>query len=157
MTPRFPLGPLTDLARSRTDDAAQRLGELQQAKASATQQLDLLLEYRRDYGQQLQSQMRGGMRAAQWRNYQQFLGTLDGGIEQQRAASTQAEVRLDHGRIDWQHHKQRLNAFETLAERLQRQERLAQARREQRESDEHAARKSGARTSPDVTPHRELP
>ena len=53
----------------------------------------------------------------------------------------QADSRLDHGRSDWQHHKRRLNSFDTLAERVRRQDMLAQAKREQRDSDERAARK----------------
>lgn len=140
MPPKLPIATLTDLARDRTEDALRRLAALQNASASASQKLELLQQYRRDYGVQLQQLMAQGMESAQWRNYQHFLATLDGGIEQQRAASEQAQARLAGGRTDWQHQQRRLNAFETLAERLQRQERAEQARREQRASDEQAAR-----------------
>ena len=141
MAGKLPLDTLTDLARTQTDDAARRLGALQTAQLSANQKLDLLLQYRQDYYDQLHALMNKGLPTAQWRNFQAFLGTLDGAIEQQRAIVAQAASRLDHGRTDWQQHKRRLNSFDTLAERVRRQDLLAQAKREQRDSDERSARK----------------
>ena len=141
MAHRLPLDTLTDLARTQTDDAARRLGALQSAQLSANQKLDLLLQYRQDYYDQLHALMNKGLPTAQWRNYQAFLGTLDGAIEQQRAIVSQAASRLDFGRTDWQHNKRRRSSFDTLAERVRRQEMLIQAKREQRDSDERSARK----------------
>mgnify|MGYP001545876265 FL=1 len=146
MTQKLPLDTLSGLARTQTDDAARRLGVLQTAQISASQKLALLLQYRHDYLDQLQALMENGLPTSQWRNYQSFLGTLDGAIEQQRAIVAQAASRLDHGRTDWQHHWRRLNSFDTLAERLRRQELADQARREQRDSDERSARKVFDRT-----------
>lgn len=140
MATKLPIDTLTELARSRADEAARRLAALREANLSASRKLELLQEYRLDYGTQLQSLLQAGLPAPQWRNYQDFLKALDAGIEQQRAAAAQSEARLDHGRTDWQHQRRRLNAFETLAERLQRQQAVVQNRREQRASDEHAAR-----------------
>ena len=147
MPQRLPLDTLTDLARTRTDDAARRLGALQSAQLSASQQLEMLLRYRQDYDNQLQALMRQGVPAATLRNYQAFLGTLDNAIEQQRAIVLQAAHRLDHGRDDWRHQKRRLNSFDTLAERVRQQDLMALAKREQRDSDERAARKFFDRAS----------
>lgn len=141
MPHKLPLDTLTELARTKTDDAARRLGVLQNAHLSASQKLDLLQHYHKDYSDQLQTLMCKGLPSAQWRNYQTFLSTLDGAIEQQRAVTAQADSRLDHGRSDWQHHQRRLTAFDTLAERVRRQALMAQAKREQRDSDERSARK----------------
>ncbi len=141
MSHKLPLATLTELAHTKTDAAARRLGVLQSAHLSASQKLDLLLHYHKDYSDQLQALMCKGLPAAQWRNYQAFLSTLDGAIEQQRAVTAQADSRLDHGRSDWQHHKRRLTAFDTLAERERRQALMDQAQREQRDSDERSARK----------------
>ncbi|MGJ7527664.1 flagellar export protein FliJ [Variovorax sp. GB1P17] len=147
MSSKLPLDMLIDLAKNQTDDAARRLGALQSAHLSARQKLDLLLQYRQDYHDQLDALMRGGLPSSQWRNYRNFLGTLDGAIEQQRAIATQTETRLDRGRTDWQQEKRRLNSFDTLAERVRMQELMAQAKREQRDSDERAARKFFDRAS----------
>lgn len=141
MPQRLPLEMLTDLARTQTDESAKRLGLLQSAQLTASQKLELLMKYRQDYALQLQALMSEGLATAKLRNYQAFLLTLDGAIDQQRAIVAQAVTRLDHGRDDWRNNKRRLNSFDTLAERVRRQELMAQAKREQRESDERAARK----------------
>jgi flagellar FliJ protein len=140
MSQRLPLDTLTDLERTQTDDAARRLGTLQTAQITADQKLALLQQYRRDYYDQLQALMLKGLPTSRWRNYQNFLATLDGAIDQQRAIAAQAASRVDHGRVDWQDHKRRLNSFDTLAERVRRQELLAEAKNEQRDSDERSAR-----------------
>lgn len=141
MSTKLPLDMLTELARTQTDKAAIRLGALQTARITSTQKLELLMQYRRDYVDQLNALMVNGMPAAKLRNYQNFLVTLDGAIDQQRAIVAQAITRLDSGRVDWQHQKRRQSSFDTLAERVRQQETLAQAKREQRESDERATRK----------------
>ena len=53
MTRKLPLGMLIDLAHTQTDDAARRLGALQSAHLNASQKLELLLQYRQDYHDQL--------------------------------------------------------------------------------------------------------
>lgn len=141
MSQKLPLDMLTDLARNKTDESARRLGALQTAVISASQKLELLLQYRQDYHNQLDALMREGLASSRWANYRNFLGTLDAAIDQQRAIAAQAESRLDHGRTDWRQQKRRLNSFDTLAERARQQEMLAQAKREQRDSDERSARK----------------
>ena len=95
MARKLPLDTLTDLARTQTDEAARRLGALQSARLGAGQKLELLLQYRQDYDDQLHQLMNKGLPTAQWRNFQAFLGTLDGAIEQQRAIVAQADRPRD--------------------------------------------------------------
>ena len=147
MPQKLPLDTLIELARGKTDDAARRLGALQSAQLDAKQKLTLLIQYRQDYLAQLQAQMQQGVSTSQWFNYQDFLATLDGAISQQRALAQQADVRLQHGRSEWQQHKRRLNSFDTLAERAERQAQMVQAKREQRDSDERSARQFFVRTT----------
>ena len=140
MANKLPLATLIELAQSKTDEAARRLGQLQNAHTSAAEKLELLLQYRQEYLDQLQVQLRDGVASAHLRNFQHFIGTLDDAIEQQRALTLQADTRLAHGRGDWQHTKRRLNSFDTLADRVRQQEMIALNKREQRDSDEHTAR-----------------
>lgn len=140
MPNKLPLAMLIELAQSKTDEATRRLGQLQNAHIGATEKLEMLLQYRQDYLDQLQVQMRDGVPSAQLRNFQHFIGTLDGAIEQQRALTLQADARLAHGRSDWQSTKRRLNSFGTLADRVRRQEMTAIHKKEQRDSDERTAR-----------------
>jgi flagellar protein FliJ len=140
MTNKLPLAILTELAQSKTDEAARRLGQLQSAHTSAAGKLEMLLQYRQEYLDQLQVQMRDGVAAAHLRNFQHFIGTLDEAIEQQRALTSQADSRLTHGRGAWQHTKRRLNSFDILADRAHQDEMMALNKREQRVVDEHTAR-----------------
>lgn len=140
MATKLPLDTLIELAQSRTDEATRRLGQLQNAQTSAAQQLEMLLQYRQEYLDRLQAQMQDGVPAARLRNFQNFIATLDGAIEQQRALTVQADARLAHGRGDWQHNKRRLSSFDTLADRAHQQQQVALGKREQRDSDEHTSR-----------------
>jgi flagellar FliJ protein len=140
MPQKLPLATLIELAQKKSDEATRRLGELQNAHTSATQKLEMLLQYRQEYLDQLHGQMQGGVPSAYVRNFQNFIGTLNGAIEQQRALTLQADSRLDHGRSDWRHTKRRLSSFDTLADRVRQQEMLALNKKEQRDSDERSAR-----------------
>lgn len=140
MPQKLPLATLIELAQKKSDEATRRLGELQSAHTSATSKLDMLLQYRQEYLDQLHGQMQDGVPSAYVRNFQNFIGTLNGAIEQQRALTLQADTRLGHGRSDWQHTKRRLNSFDTLADRVRQQEMMALNKREQRDSDERTAR-----------------
>ena len=140
MPEKLPLDTLIELAQSKTDEATRRLGQLQNAQTSATSKLDMLVQYRQEYLEQFNGQMQGGLPASQVRNFQNFIGTLDGAIEQQRALTLQAHTRLGHGRTDWQTSKRRLTSFGTLADRVRKFELEVANKKEQRESDERSAR-----------------
>ena len=147
MPHKLPLATLIELAQSKTDEASRRLGQLQNAHTIAAEKLDMLLEYRQEYLNQLQIKMHDGLPAAQLRNFQNFIATLGGAIEQQRALTVQADTRLAHGRSDWQHKKRSLNSFGTLADRVRQQELLVIQKKEQRDSDERSSRQFYLRTT----------
>lgn len=140
MPKKLPLATLMELARTKTDDATRRLGQLQNAQLSASAKLDMLVQYRQEYLEQFNRQMQGGLSAPQVRNFQNFIATLDSAIEQQRAVTLQANTRLGHGRTDWQINKRRLSSFGTLADRVRQFEIGLANKKEQRESDERSAR-----------------
>lgn len=140
MATRLPLATLIELAQNKTDEATRRLGQLQAARTSAAEKLEMLQRYRQEYLDQLQARMGEGVPAAQMRNFNHFISTLDSAIEQQRAITAQADTRLATGRGDWQSSQRRLNSFDTLAGRVRLQEIAVQHKREQRDSDERSAR-----------------
>ena len=140
MPQKLPLATLIELAQTKTDEASRRLGQLQNAHTSAAAKLEMLLQYRQEYLDQFNGQMKGGLPSAQVRNFQNFISTLDGAIEQQRTLTLQADTRLGHGRSDWQHNKRRLTSFDTLADRVRQQAIVIAGKKEQRESDERSAR-----------------
>jgi flagellar protein FliJ len=148
MATRLPLDTLIELAQNKTDEATRRLGQLQAARTSAAEKLEMLQRYRQEYLDMLQVRMGTGVSAAQMRNFRNFISTLDTVIEQQRALTAQADTRLATGRGDWQTSQRRLNSFDTLAGRVRLQEMAVLQKREQRDSDERSARQLYSRTSP---------
>lgn len=142
-----PFSTLIELARNQTDEASRRLGRLQRAQLGAREQLALLERYRGEYLAQLDERMAQGLATDELRNFQQFIDTLDAAIEQQRRHAEQATQHLDHGRLAWQQSARKLGAYDTLADRLRRHALLALGRREQRDTDERAARVSHGHTA----------
>jgi len=140
MPSKLPLATLTDLARSRTDEAARRLGELTAMRENAGQQLEMLRTYRHDYLERLQAALRLGLSAADCHNYQRFIATLDDAIEQQRAVLGQADSQLATGREQWRDAKRKQNSFDALVTRDARRQAVLDARQDQRATDENSAR-----------------
>lgn len=147
MTRPDALETLLELAQTRTDDAAKRLGALHAQGVHMETKLELLLQYRDDYRTRLQTLMRHGLTASDWRNYQEFLDKLEAAIDQQREALVLAQQRVAAGKTAWQSAKRTFNSYDTLAQRQTRAEVLRTAKRDQRETDEQAS-SSVARKDP---------
>ena len=81
-----------------------------------------------------------GMSIATLQNYQRFIASLEHAIEQQRGAVNQSERRIEHGNDDWRTRQKRLNSYDVLAVRRREAAQKAEARREQRQTDEFASR-----------------
>ncbi|MDR3100240.1 MAG: flagellar export protein FliJ, partial [Paraburkholderia sp.] len=60
--------------------------------------------------------------------------------DQQRRLLEQATQRVEAARPDWQRSKQKLGSYEVLQSRQDEVQARKDARREQRDADEHAAR-----------------
>ena len=76
MTEPFPLQPLLDLANSRMDDAARKLGELIASEQAVEDKLKLLQAYRKEYQDRFVEAARNGIGPDAWRNFSAFLGKL---------------------------------------------------------------------------------
>lgn len=140
MSSDFPLQPLLDLSQIRLDEAARRLGELIAGERQATERLELLVQYREEYQKRFLVAAQSGLGREAWANYQAFLGRLDEAIGQARAAVEVSQQRTVDGQKAWLDQRGRLKAFDTLAQRHQQRLQRIDARREQKASDEHAAR-----------------
>ena len=140
MAKHLPIKTLIGLAQDDVDAAAQRLGRAQREANEAQAQLDALVRYRDEYHARFTNSAQTGMPAGNMRNFQAFIDTLDAAIEQQRKLVQAATGRVETAKPDWQRHKQKLGSYEVLQARGDAAEAQQHARREQRDSDEHAAR-----------------
>jgi flagellar FliJ protein len=134
------LDTLIELATRQSDDAAKRLGKAVRAGDDAQQKLQLLMQYRDDYAARLRSSAATGLTASGYRNFQMFLDKLDDAIASQQRAVQDAQRRVNNERNAWQSSERKRISYDTLATRAMNAQLLKQARREQKQTDEFAAR-----------------
>lgn len=127
--------------QSRMDDAARRLGELIASETEGKRKLDMLQEYRDEYQQRFLQAAASGIGPDAWRNYSAFLVKIDEAIAAQRSMVEQSRQRTVQGQQVWMNHRNKVKAIDTLTQRQRAAELRTEARREQRLSDEHAARR----------------
>lgn len=142
MSSRFHLQPLLDLAQTRTDDAARKLGELIASERSVEQKLKQLEDYRQEYHERFMQAVRDGIGPDAWRNFTAFIGRLDDAITAQRRIVEQSRQQTAQGQQSWLAQRNRLKAFYTLSQRHQAGVARSEAKQEQKLTDEHAARRS---------------
>lgn len=135
-----PMDTLRELALKALDQATRQLGQIRQSHQNAQQQLNMLLNYHDEYRQKLNTTLFGGIEAARWQNYQQFIATLEKAIEQHRGQLQQWNQKLDRATQHWQEKQQRLNAYQTLYDRAACQRLLHENRLDQKRMDEFAQR-----------------
>ncbi|QGZ62654.1 flagellar export protein FliJ [Paraburkholderia acidisoli] len=147
MTQHSALQTLIGLAKDDVDAATQKLGRVQRERGEVEKQLQSLITYRDEYHARFTAAARSGMAAGNVRNFQAFIDTLDAAIEQQRRILEQATERVEAAKPEWQRTKQKLGSYEVLQKRQEEAAALKQARRDQRDSDEFAARALRMRSS----------
>lgn len=134
------LDTLIELATNETDEAAKRLGNAIRAFDDTEKKLALLLQYRDDYAARFQSNLAVGLTAAGYRNFQLFMDKLDTAISGQQQIVLDAQKRVDSERGAWQASERKRMSYDTLATRAQKEEQQRENRRDQKQTDEIAAR-----------------
>jgi flagellar FliJ protein len=143
MSKAFHLQPLLDLSNLRLDEATRQLGKLIAGEQEASQRLELLVQYRAEYHARFLDAASNGLGPDAWRNYQHFLGRLDQAIDQARAMVATSKQRTAVGQKNWLDKRGKVKAFDTLAQRHQTRVLHAESRQEQKQADEHSARRYG--------------
>lgn len=143
MSKAFHLQPLLDLSNLRLDEATRQLGKLIAGEQEASQRLELLVQYRAEYHARFLDAASNGLGPDAWRNYQHFLGRLDQAIDQARAMVATSKQRTAVGQKNWLDKRGKVKAFDTLAQRHQTRVLHAESRQEQKQADEHSARRFG--------------
>ena len=134
------LDTLITLAVKETDAAAKRLGHAIRACEEVEQKLQLLQQYRADYAERFQQTLSVGLSAMGYRNFQLFIDKLDAAIASQHAVLHDAQQRIAQERSAWQASERKRMSYGTLASRAVTEEQRKEAKRDQKATDEHAAR-----------------
>lgn len=140
MAERFPLQPLLEHARQHMDAAERNLGLLKQKEDEARQRLAELEGFRQEYHARLANSSAVGMHIQLMRDYHAFLAKIEHAIRHQVAVVEEAHARWESAHRQWLAEWRKVRAYEALAQRHHKRERLRAERLEQRLTDEHAAR-----------------
>ena len=136
MSKTFPLQVLLDLAKTQSDEAARRLGELNRQNHDISNRLELLLQYRQEYQLRFDESVQKGMNQTELQNYRLFFSKLDDAIAQQQKLRVEFSQKIVVGQLEYQQKQKKLKSFETLADRHELRESVKAARREQKDQDE---------------------
>lgn len=141
MSRRFPLQTLKDLSQIRLDDATRRLGQLVAGETEAKKRHQLLVDYRAEYHTRFVTAVQSGLGTREMNNFRSFLAKLDEAIEQALTMVSQSQVRTAQGKQLWLEKHGDAKAYDTLADRHRQRELYTSLRREQKLTDEFAARR----------------
>lgn len=131
---------IIELAERREQQAAAQLGQVRERQAAEQRRLQELRGYRDEYHGNRRPEARGGMSAAQLRNFKHFTGRLHNAVGQQQQVLEQFGRECERLEQRWRHARSRRVALEKLRVRYQEADARRQDRREQHLIDEHAAR-----------------
>jgi len=141
MSPPFRLQPLLDLSKLRLDEASRELGKLIAGEQEASQRLAMLMQYRDEYQAQFRAAAERGMGPAEWSNFSTFLTRIDDAIVPAAQAVSLTQQRTLAGKQNWVGKQGRVRAFDTLAERHRAEVAGHELKVEQKQNDEHGARR----------------
>jgi flagellar protein FliJ len=137
---------LAQAERERDENLAHSL-RLDAAHTSAQAQADQLLDYRRDYEQRWGEHFSRQAKIELLHCYQGFIGRLSQAIEQQSRAAGHAGDQAAVARAALRESELRVASVRKLIERRVGEMQLRNERREQKQSDEFAARATWQRLS----------
>ncbi|MBL8472611.1 MAG: flagellar export protein FliJ [Rhodocyclaceae bacterium] len=138
MNSQFPLQDLLDIAHNQVEESFRTLGGQVAAEQECMDKLSLLERYRAEYQERFREAARSGITRIQLANYQQFLARLDTAITQQSAVAEQSHARTEQCQRELIEHRSRMQAFISLSTHHGNMLAAAEARREQKASDEFA-------------------
>lgn len=144
------LNILLERAEAERDDALAKLQELQRQAEAAQAQAQQLGQYRSDYQQRWTQQFARQTTIDIVGHYQNFGQRLDQAIAQQGAVSQFAQQRVERAREALRDLELRVASVRKLIERRQGELHRSAQRREQKATDEQAARAALSQMNPFV-------
>lgn len=132
---------LLNLAQEKVDAAAERMRVAQAAREAARHKLTQLNAFLAEYQQRLTSGGMRGMGIAQWQDFQRFLQRLHEAVDIQQGEVDRCVQRFLLERQSWLSERRQLKAYEKLMERERERAQKAEARLEQKRTDEFASRR----------------
>jgi flagellar FliJ protein len=135
-----PLMALLGQAERERDDAMAAMQRANEAHLAAQSQADQLVAYRGEYEARFKEQFSRQSSIDILQCYQGFSARLGQAIDQQQQIARHAALRLEQSRDGLREQEMRVASVRKLLERRVQEMRLAADRRDQKQTDEFAAR-----------------
>lgn len=142
MASQTQLDTLIDLAQRASDDAAKRLGVALKAVADAEQKKVMLVGYRDEYARRFEAAQQAGITPMAYRNFQAFMAKLENAITGQQEVLRVTMMRSAEEKVAWQESERKRMSFKTLSNRAAIEALKLEAKRDQKQTDEHATRQA---------------
>jgi flagellar FliJ protein len=141
MTRTQRLQPVQNVVESAEKRLAQSLATHERRVNEAETKLQELTRYRGEYEQQYTQRAGTGIGVTELRDYQAFLGRLNEAMRQQQSVVQRVRADRDVERLRWQDAARRVKAIDHVVTQWQNEERQAEDRRDQRDTDERGQRR----------------
>ena len=137
--------PIREIASSAADSLSRGVADAERHLAEMERQLAQLNNYRADYVTRSE-QSPGSVDTVRLQNFRSFLGRLSDAIRLQNEAVAAARADYERKRQQWSAKRVEAEALGKAVERFKQDERRAQDRRDQHESDDAGMRRLAAET-----------
>ncbi len=141
MSPSKRFQPVQKLARSREQEAARNLGDIQRQMQAHASRLSELRNYHQEYLARFHAAAENGMSAAQLMEYRAFLAKLERAIAEQEQVLERSQIACSNSRDQWKAKHIRTQALGKVVDRMRREERKLEESREQKQQDERNQRR----------------
>jgi flagellar protein FliJ len=139
------LEPVGALVEEEERECAAAVAELQGRLDDASRRGAELKRYLVEYQSMFQQRAAAGIGVSGLRDYQTFLARLNDAVRQQEVVIAQLESECARARVQWLEAAARKSAVGKVIKSARSEDQKIEDRRSQKENDEHAQRRGGAR------------
>lgn len=133
---------LIEIAIKESNQAAEALGNANKLLKESEKNLNMLLDYRNDYTNQLAQNAQKGLFAQSYQNFQGFLAKLNQAITGQQAVVETCRQKVADQRKYWQECERKKLSYGVLVTQAETRAHRAELKKDQKLMDEHALRQS---------------
>jgi len=134
------LDNLAGINRHFENQAGSSFADAQVQLQKQEHQLQLLINYRNEYNQQLTEKMKTTSSAFEIREFQQFIATIDAAISQQQEQVQKFVAELQNREQEWLQKRHEVKKLSRAAEVVRQREATIDQRAERKEEDELGAK-----------------
>jgi len=133
---------LIEIAIKESSQAAEALAKASKLLKESEKNLNMLLDYRNDYTNQLAQNSQKGLFAESYQNFQGFLTKLNQAITSQQTVVDTCRQKVADQRKYWQECERKKLSYGVLVTQADARTQRAQLKKDQKLMDEHALRQS---------------